>query len=87
MRTAGGESPSPPVLPLQTDNDPVVAFQQALKDGTATVIGHRSLNGRDTILVSIKAVYKPGDTSAELPPDLVWLDSSSYPVVQTQSFS
>jgi hypothetical protein len=76
-----------PVLPLQTDNNPVVAFQQALKDGTATVIGHRSLNGRDTILLSIKAVSnKAGDTSAEVPPDLVWLDSSSYLVVQTQSF-
>jgi hypothetical protein len=76
-----------PVLPLQTDNDPVVAFQQALKAGTATVIGHRSLNGRDTILLRVKALSnKAGDTGAALPPDLVWLDSSSYLVVQTQSF-
>ena len=77
-----------PVLPLQTDNDPVVAFQQALKAGTATVIGHRSLNGRDTILLRVKdASNKAGDTSAAaLPPYYVWLDSSSYLVVQTQRF-
>jgi hypothetical protein len=77
-----------PVLPLQTDNDPVTAFQQALKAGTATVIGHRSLNGRDTILLRVKAPSnKAGDTrAAALPPDYVWLDSSSYLVVQTESF-
>jgi len=77
-----------PVLPLQTDNDPVVAFQQALKAGTATVIGHRSLNGRDTILLRVKAASNKASDSkaAALPPDLVWLDSSSYLVVQTERF-
>jgi hypothetical protein len=77
-----------PVLPLQTDNDPVTAFQQALKAGTATVVGHRSLNGRDTILLRVKAASdKAGDSrAAALPPDYVWLDSSSYLVVQTQRF-
>ena len=77
-----------PVLPLQTDNDPVVAFQQALKAGTATVIGHRSMNGRDTILLRVKAASNKASDSkaAALPPDLVWLDSSSYLVVQTERF-
>ena len=77
-----------PVLPLQTDSDPIAAFQQALKTDTAAVIGHRSLNGRDTILLRVKAASNKASDSkaAALPPDLVWLDSSSYLVVQTERF-
>ena len=42
-------------LPLQSDKDPAIAFQQALKTGTIAVVGHRNLDGRDTILLRIKA--------------------------------
>jgi hypothetical protein len=72
-------------LPLQGNSDPRVAFQQALKAGTIKVLGHQSLNGHDTILIRVNAVNKPG---AELrwPPSWVWVDASTYLVVQTKRF-
>lgn len=72
-------------LPLQGNPDPHVAFQQALKTGTITVVGHRRLNGRDTILISVKSASKPGDT-VQWPPSWVWIDASTYLVVQTEHF-
>lgn len=71
-------------LPLQSDKDPATAFQQALKAGTIAVVGHRNLNGRDTILLRIKA--GAAKAAAGLPPDYIWLDSSTYLVVQTENF-
>jgi len=71
-------------LPLQSDKDPAAAFQQALKAGTIAVVGHRNLNGRDTILLRIKA--GAAKAAAALPPNYVWLDSSTYLVVQTENF-
>lgn len=41
-------------LPLQGNPNPLVAFQQALQSGVITVVGHRKLNGQDTILLHIK---------------------------------
>lgn len=70
-------------LPLQSDKNPFTAFQQALKAGSITVIGHRSLNGRDTILLRIKGTPS---TAAGLPPDYIWLDAGTYLVAQTEHF-
>ena len=78
-----------PSLPLQTNADPAVAFSQALKAGTATVVGHRILNGRDTILIRLgrvirgKNVTKPSP-HINPPVELVWIDASTYLVVQTE---
>ena len=80
-------------LPLQTNPDPAVAFNKALKSGIITVVGHRSLNGRDTILIRVKpsSRMKPGFTLKETarlrpPADLIWIDASTYLVVQTEHF-
>ena len=74
-------------LPLQSDKDPAVAFHQALEAGTIVVAGHRTLKGRDTILLRIKtAPERAGNDKASLPPDYVWLDSSTFLVVQTENF-
>lgn len=86
-------------LPLQTNQDPAVAFNKALKAGIIKVIGHRSLNGRDTILVRIKPAYRfktdPARTQTSTskgfafvrpPASLIWLDASTYLVVQTKHF-
>lgn len=70
-------------LPLQGNSDPHVAFQQALKAGTITVVGHRSLNGRDTILIRVNAANKPG-ARLQWPPSWIWIDASTYLVVQTK---
>lgn len=79
------------VLPLQTNANPALAFRQALKAGIITVAGHRSLNGRDTILIRVKANLKfgrPDAPAAKNPPPetLVWLDASTYLVVQIENF-
>jgi hypothetical protein len=72
-------------LPLQGNSDPHVAFQQALKAGTIRVVGHQSLNGRDTILIRVNAANKPG-AKLHWPPDWIWIDASTYLVVQTKHF-
>jgi hypothetical protein len=72
-------------LPLQGNSDPRVAFQQALKAGTITVVGHQSLNGRDTILIRVKTRIKPS-AKLQWPPSWIWIDASSYLVVQTKQF-
>lgn len=72
-------------LPLQGNSDPHVAFQQALKAGTITVVGHQSLNGRDTILIRVNAVNTPG-ANPPWPPSWIWIDASTYLVVQTKHF-
>jgi hypothetical protein len=41
------------LLPLQDQSDPTVAFYTALKKHQIKVVGHRSLHGRDTILLRI----------------------------------
>jgi hypothetical protein len=72
-------------LPLQSSADPAVAFRQALKADTITVVGHRMLNGRDTILLRVND--KDSDASA-LPnrPSWIWVDASTYMVLQTEHF-
>jgi hypothetical protein len=88
-------------LPLQTNHDPAVAFNKALKAGIITVVGQRNLNGRNTILIRVKPTYHPIGVSARssdgaskgstlsLPPESsiwVWVDASTYLVVQTKHF-
>jgi hypothetical protein len=78
-------------LPLQTSPDPAVAFNKALKAGIITVVGHRSLNGRDTILIRVKPDprMKKGFTRASAgvePASWIWIDASTYLVVQTKHF-
>jgi hypothetical protein len=82
-----------PFLPfLQTSNNPAVAFRQALNAGRVTVMGHRSLNGHDTILLrwDTPAFVRLGHKiirRRNLPPaSLVWLDARTYLVVQTEQF-
>jgi hypothetical protein len=72
-------------LPLQGNSDPRVAFQQALKAGTIKVVGHQSLNGRDTILIRVNSRIKPG-AKLHWPPSWIWVDASTYLVVQTKQF-
>jgi len=72
-------------LPLQGNSHPRVAFQQALKAGTITVVGHQSLNGRDTILIRVNSRNKPG-AKLRWPPSWIWVDASTYLVVQTKHF-
>jgi hypothetical protein len=62
-----------------------VAFQQARKAGTITVVGRQSLNGRDTILIRVNAANKPG-AKLQWPPSWIWIDASTYLVVQTKHF-
>jgi hypothetical protein len=83
-------------LPLQANADPAVAFREALKAGIITVAGHRKLNGRDTILIRVKPETKPKSKSAFVkagvskaspaPASLIWIDASTYLVVQTEHF-
>jgi hypothetical protein len=68
-------------LPLQSNANPAVAFRQALKAGTITVAGHRILNGRDTILL-----LADDDSYPDNPPARIWVDASTYMVVQTEHF-
>jgi hypothetical protein len=72
-------------LPLQGNSDPHAAFQQALKAGTITVVGHQILNGRDTILIRVNPVNKSG-AKLHWPPSSIWIDASTYLVVQTKHF-
>jgi hypothetical protein len=44
------------ILPLQPNPDPAVAFSEALRQGVITVLGHRNLHGKDTILLRINPV-------------------------------
>ncbi len=86
-------------LPLQTNPHPAVAFKEALKAGIITVVGHRSLNGRDTILIRVKPTCGVKGRSAGTPAcdykasgpslaraSLIWIDASTYLVVQTEHF-
>jgi hypothetical protein len=82
-------------LPLQDKSSPAAAFQAALKQGIITVVGHRNLGGRDTILLDVKpltnskkqAVGKPEFPSADAHPfNEIWLDAATYQVVQTENF-
>lgn len=69
------------VLPLQEQSDPMAAFYTALQKHQITVVGHRVLNGRDTILLRYKLVYgrAPSDQEA-------WIDARTYLVVQTRNY-
>jgi hypothetical protein len=92
-RHGGAMTDPSTVLPGQVNQDPVAAFHQALKAGVITVVGHRSLNGRDTILLRVSAAYNlkragvrpgaavPGDASS-----WIWIDATTYLVVQTKNF-
>jgi len=82
---AGSQVTLSSFLPLQGNSNPAVAFQQALEAGIITVVGHQSLNGRDTILIRVNPVNKPG-APLQFPPSSIWLDASTYLVVQTEHF-
>lgn len=82
-------------LPLQTNPDPAVAFRRALRAGIITVVGHRTLRGRDTILLHVnEPVVKRGPLPRRAtciatppppdPPSSIWIDASTYLVVQTE---
>ena len=81
----GGTATISSFLPLQTNPDPAIAFREALKAGIITVVGHRSLNGRDTILLRVKASYR-GFRANPPPASSIWIDASTYLVVQTEHF-
>lgn len=70
-------------LPLQSSADPVVAFKQALKAHTITVVGHRVLDGRDTILLGVNP---PARGPLFDHPSWIWVDAGTYMVVQTEHF-
>jgi hypothetical protein len=72
-------------LPLQSSADPVVAFRQALKAGAITVAGHRILNGRATILLRVNDQH-PSSSDPPNPPSWIWVDASTYMVLQTEHF-
>jgi hypothetical protein len=72
-------------LPLQTSADPAIAFREALKAGIITVAGRRRLNGRDTILLLVKASNR-GLRVNPPPASSIWIDASTYQVVQTEQF-
>jgi hypothetical protein len=75
-----------PSLPLQAGSpDPAIAFSQALKAGAVKVVGHRKLNGRDTILLRATTEKRKRGTPP-LPQSLIWIDASSYLVVQVENF-
>jgi hypothetical protein len=83
-------------LPLQAQSDPAAAFQAALKQGTITVAGHQNLGGRDTILIRVKPLTKKEREAAGMPKlskgaapppsNEIWVDASTYLVVQTKTF-
>jgi hypothetical protein len=79
-------------LPRQTNKDPAVAFNHALKAGLITVAGHRSLNGRDTILLRVNSAYNLNRAGVNPkagihdPGSWIWIDANTYLVVQTKLF-
>jgi hypothetical protein len=72
-------------LPLQTNADPAIAFREALKAGIITVAGRRSLNGRETVLLRVKALNR-GLRVNPPPASSIWIDADTYQVVQTKRF-
>jgi hypothetical protein len=70
-------------LPLQSSADPAVAFRQALEQHAITVVGHRVLDGRDTILLRVNDPKAP---LSDGPPSWIWVDAGTYLVVQTEHF-
>lgn len=74
-------------LRLQDKSDPVAAFRAALKQGIITVVGHQNLGGQDTILLHVRnRVLKLQKGIMPPPADEIWVDASTYLVVQTKSF-
>jgi hypothetical protein len=79
-------------LPGQTNQDPAVAFHRALKAGIIAVVGHRSLNGRDTIMIrvsaaeNLKAAGVNPAARVHDPGRWIWIDATTYLVVQTKNF-
>jgi hypothetical protein len=71
-------------LPLQSNADPAVAFRQALTAHAITVVGHRVLDGRDTILLRVNDPSEPPSDGS--PPGWIWVDAGTYLVVQTEHF-
>ncbi|MGH3274719.1 MAG: hypothetical protein ACRDNZ_10440, partial [Streptosporangiaceae bacterium] len=69
-------------LPLQSNSDPAVAFREALNAGTVRVVGHQNLNGRDTILLRAKSQIRLAGVT--IPDSWIWVDASTYMVVQTK---
>jgi hypothetical protein len=83
---AGSQVTLSSFLPLQTNANPAVAFQQALKAGTITVVGHQNLHGRDTILIRVKSATKATSRIGPWPASSIWIDATTYLVVQTEHF-
>jgi hypothetical protein len=72
-------------LPLQTNANPAVAFQEALKAGTIRVVGRQRLNGRDTILIRVSGFHGTSRMPPS-PPSSIWIDATTYLVVQTEHY-
>lgn len=84
-------------LPLQTQSDPAAAFQAALRHGIITVAGHQNLGGRDTILIRVRPLTEKERMAAGMPAppkgarqgpapfNEIWVDASTYLVVQTKT--
>ena len=80
-------------LPLQSQSDPAAAFRTALKNGTITVIGQQKLGGRDTIALRVKRLTKQERAKAGYPAESrpvpgneIWIDASTYLLVQTKTY-
>jgi hypothetical protein len=73
-------------LPLQFNADPAVAFRQALKAHQITVAGHRVLDGRNTILLRVNGPSDGWPQDPQDPSSWIWVDASTYLVVQTEHF-
>jgi hypothetical protein len=74
-------------LPLQSNADPAAAFRQALKAHAITVAGHQVLDGRDTILLRVTdSSARSSALESQDPPSWIWVDASTYMVVQTEHF-
>lgn len=59
--------------------NPAAAFRAAVEQGRVTVAGHRSLDGRDTILLRIRQTAR---RSPQPPQIELWIDARTYLVVQ-----
>ena len=50
------------------------------------MVGHRSLNGRDTILIRVKSGTPGNSRIGPWPASSIWIDATTYLVVQTEHF-
>jgi hypothetical protein len=64
--------------------DPSAAYSAALAAGKVTLVGHRDLGGRDTILLRI---HQTAHRTPQPPETEVWIDARTYLVVQERSWA